>query len=98
MPSVDWLCRAVMAGLEEEAKGFPAGAVGISRAPTVYCALGDGRRTGGAGQQVMLSFFAYGETESNALANLETVVGALSSALRKVSARIAAREVDALYR
>jgi len=95
--SINWLCTALQAGLMAASPSFKAGAVGLSRMAVAYKALGSLPGQAGLGKEVMLSFWAYGDSAGVAMESLGVVVAAMESALRAVDAQIASGALDALY-
>lgn len=62
---------------------FEQGVVGTTLVPVRFLALPPRAQLG---QQLMLSFWAFGDSEADVMANLQRVVSYLSQALRRVSA------------
>jgi hypothetical protein len=80
---VAWLkdeLHLALAGLDTE---LEAGLVGTTVVPVRYLALPDDAQMG---QELMVSFWAWGETEADVMANLARVVAGLGAALRRVAA------------
>lgn len=95
--SIEWLARNIDKIVKRIKPNFSAGAIGYSRMPTVYKELGNGPGTGAKGEQIMLSFFAYGKNKHSCYENMKKVIECAHSALSKINKKIKAGEVDALY-
>lgn len=95
--SIDWLMNNIQSMASSMKPSFKAGAIGLSKSPTCYLALGDKPDTGGMGYQVTLNFFAYGEDEQACYTNLKDVLAITQKALLRVNMRIKNGEIDALY-
>lgn len=95
--SIEWLMSNLHTSIQSVRPNFRSGAIGLSRMSTVYKTLGNGPRTGAKGEQVMLSFFAYGKSDRRSYESMDRVLKCLHSALEKVNRKIAAGDVDALY-
>jgi hypothetical protein len=95
--SLDWLMNNIQSMASSMKSGFKGGAIGLSKSPTCYLALGDKPDSGGMGYQITLNFFAYGEDEQACYANLNDVLAITQKALLRVNMRIKNGEIDALY-
>ncbi|MFT5806022.1 MAG: hypothetical protein ACI9LG_000266 [Moritella dasanensis] len=95
--SLDWLMNNIQSMASSMKADFKGGAIGLSKSPTCYLALGDKPDSGGMGYQVTLNFFAYGEDEQACYANLKDVLAITQKALLRVNMRIKNGEIDALY-
>ena len=95
--SLDWLMNNIQSMAASMKPNFNAGAIGLSKSPTCYLALGDKPDTGGMGYQVSLNFFAYGEDEQACYGNLKEVLVMTQKALLRVNMRIKNGEIEALY-
>jgi len=82
---VAWLRLALHQKLSELDPKFTGGVIGTTLVPIRYLALPEGSQVG---QQLMLSFWAFGETEASLMLSLARLFKNLSRALRHVSARI----------
>jgi hypothetical protein len=82
--------HALAAGLHRELAGLAPelawGVVGTTLVPVRYLALSAGGR-GQLGEQLMISFWAWGNTEAETLCHLAQVFDSLSRALRALSER-----------
>jgi hypothetical protein len=83
------LKHALHVNLAELDQAFIWGLVGTTLIPTRYLALpeGDGQQLG---NQLMISFWAWGDSESDTMLNLGRVFTNLSRALRNLSGRASA--------
>ena len=63
---------------------FKAGAIGVSRMKTGYYGLGRKPKEAALGEQIMLSYFAYGKNEKRCYESMEKVIECLDLALKKV--------------
>lgn len=81
-----WLRSALQRGLVMLDPRFSAGIIGTTLVPIRYLALPDGAQLG---QQLMLSFWAFGNSEAAVMHALSRLFRNLSRALRSVSACIA---------
>jgi len=95
--SMEWVACNIDEIVKRIKPNFRAGAIGYSRMPTVYKELGNRPDDGAKGEQVMLSFFAYGKNERGCYENMKKVIECAHSALSKINKKIKAGEVDALY-
>jgi hypothetical protein len=82
-----WLRLALHRQLADLDPKFTTGVIGTSMVPIRYLALPDGAQLG---QQLMLSFWAFGNSEASLMRDLARLFRNLSRALRLVSARIRA--------
>ncbi len=82
-----WLRLALHRELAELDPKFTAGIIGTSLVPIRYLALPEGAQLG---QQLMLSFWSFGDSEASLMLGLSRLFRNLSRALRIVSARITA--------
>ena len=82
-----WLRSSLQRELATLDPRFNAGIVGTTLVPIRYLALPDGAQLG---QQLMLSFWAFGDSEAGVMQALSRLFRNLSRALRSVSARTAA--------
>jgi hypothetical protein len=82
-----WLRRALQRELAALDPRFGAGIIGTTLVPIRYLALPDGAQLG---QQLMLSFWAFGDSEASVMQALSRLFRNLSRALRSVSAQVAA--------
>ncbi len=96
--AVNWLFNATLKTLQQIDPKFLTAAVGLSRAKAVYLALGDGVKRGGLGDQISLSFFAYGDSRRAAHASMERLLRNVYQTLHMANARIARGEVQALFK
>ncbi len=80
-----WLRLALHQELAELDPKFTGGVIGTSLVPIRYLALPEGCQVG---QQLMLSFWAFGDSETSLMLSLARLFKNLSRALRHVSARI----------
>jgi hypothetical protein len=80
---MDALERDVHVRLNELDPGFEWGIVGTTVMRTHFLGL-PGGAGGPLGYQLMLSFWAWGDTEDETMANLDRLLGNLASALRRV--------------
>lgn len=83
---MSWLRLALHRDLSELDPKFASGIVGTTLVPIRYLALPDATQLG---QQLMLSFWAFGDSEATLMLALSRLFRNLSRALRNVSARIA---------
>jgi hypothetical protein len=81
-----WLRLALHRELAELDPKFAAGIIGTTLVPSRYLALPERAQLG---EQLMLSFWAYGDSEAKVMLGLSRLFRNLSRALRSVSARIA---------
>jgi hypothetical protein len=81
-----WLRGSVQRGLATLDPLFSAGIIGTTLVPSRYLALPSGAQLG---QQLMLSFWAYGNSEASVMQALSRLFRNLSRALRSVSAHVA---------
>jgi hypothetical protein len=82
---LSWLKAAFHAQLSRLDPKFNLGMIGTTLLPARYLALPEPEQLG---QQLMLSFWAFGETEPLAMQNLARLLRNLTQAVRGVSARI----------
>jgi hypothetical protein len=85
---IEWLKNEFHAELAALDPGFRWGVVGTTIVPARYLALASSEQLG---SQLMISFWAWGDTEPDTMLNFGRLLKNLSHALRKVSARAAAR-------
>jgi len=95
--SVDWLMESILHCVAGSKLNFRAGAIALSQNETCYLALGDKPDTGGMGQQVVISFFAYGKNDRRCYENMQQVVDHAHSCLKKVNKKIQNGELDTIY-
>jgi hypothetical protein len=95
--SIDWLIQEILHSVASTKLGFRAGAVCLSQNETCYLALGDKPDTGGMGQQVVLTFFAYGKNDHRCYESMEQVINHSLSCLKKVSRKIKDGVLDDIY-
>jgi hypothetical protein len=86
---VEALTQRVARGLSVTDPTFDRGAVGATRVPVRFTTL-PGPAARQSGQQLMLSFWAFGDDEAEAMGNLDRLFRGLSSVLGAVSAAVAA--------
>jgi hypothetical protein len=82
-PRVEALERAVHLGLAALDRDFEWGIVGTTIMRTRYVEL-PGGADGPLGYQLMLSFWAWGDTDDETMGNLDRLLGNLSEALRGI--------------
>jgi len=82
-----WLSLALHRERAELDPQLASGIIGTTLVPIRYLALPEGAQLG---QQLMLSFWAFGNSEASLMLGLSRLFKNLSHALRNVSARIAA--------
>lgn len=82
---LSWLKMAFHYQLAQIDPKYPLGMIGTTLVPVRYVALPEGAQLG---EQLMLSFWAFGATEASTMLNLGRLFKNLSQALRAVSARI----------
>jgi hypothetical protein len=82
---LSWLKTAFHYQLAHLDPKFALGMIGTTLVPVRYLALPEGAQLG---EQLMLSFWAFGETEQTTMLNLGRLFKNLTQALRTVSARI----------
>lgn len=82
---ITWLKNELHIELAEHDSAFQWGVVGTTRVPVRYLALPE---PGGQqlGSQLMISFWAWGDDESDTMQNLARVMKNLTHALRRVAA------------
>jgi hypothetical protein len=85
-----WLRLALHRELAELDPKFDSGIIGTTMIPSRYLALPEGAQLG---QQLMLSFWAFGNSEAGLMLGLSRLFKNLSHALRIVSARITAGDI-----
>ena len=95
--SIDWLKQNILESVASSKISFRAGAICLSENETCYLALGDGIETGGMGQQLVLTFFAYGKNEKRCYENMLQVIEHAQSCLIKVNKQIKSGQLDAIY-
>ncbi|WP_028866541.1 hypothetical protein [Psychromonas hadalis] len=95
--SCDWLMQSILQSVASTKLAFRGGAIGLSQNPTCYLELGDSPDTGGIGQQVVLTFFAYGKNERRCYESMQQVLWHAHSCLKKVNKKIQNGALDALY-
>jgi len=78
------LTQAVARALSRLDNGFQHGAVGVSLVPVRFLAL-PGTPAHQRGQQLLLSFWAWGDDEAQTMANLDRTLGNLGRAVAAVS-------------
>jgi hypothetical protein len=81
---VEWLKNEFHAELVLLDPDFQWGIIGTTIVPARYLALADGEQLG---SQLMISFWAWGDSEADTMRNFGRLVKNLSQALRQVSAR-----------
>ena len=96
--SIDWLIQNILESVAGTKLGFRAGAICLSPSTTCYLALGDKVDTGGMGQQVILTFFAYGKNEQRCYENIQQVISHAEHCLKKVNKKLKNGELDDIYR
>lgn len=96
--SIDWLMQNILQSVVSTKLGFRAGAICLSQSVTYYLALGDRPDTGGIGQQVVLTFFAYGKNERRCYENMQQVISHAHSCLMTVNKKIQNGDLEDLYR
>lgn len=96
--SIDWLMQNILQSVASTKPNFRAGAICLSQNETCYLALGDSPDTGGMGQQLVLTFFAYGKNERRCYDNMNQVISIAHSCLKRVNKQIQNGELDAIYR
>ena len=96
--SIDWLMQNILQSVASTKLNFPAGAICLSQNETCYLALGDTPDTGGMGQQLVLTFFAYGKNDKRCYENMAQVINHAQSCLIKVNKQIIDGELDDIYR
>jgi hypothetical protein len=84
-PRISWLKTAFHQQLAHLDPKFALGMIGTTLVPVRYLALPSEAQ---AGQQLLLGFWAYGESEDATMQNLARLFKNLTQALRAVSARI----------
>lgn len=95
--SIEWLMNQLMDSIQSINPVFRAGAIGFSRMKTIYMELGDRPRTGGKGEQLMVSFYAYGKNDRRCYESMEKIIEYTHSALERINRKIKSGEVSALY-
>jgi hypothetical protein len=95
--AIEWLMSTLMSHIMEYDDKFTKGAIGLSKSNTIFRELGTTPTNGGKGEQVMLSFFAYGASGDECLDSMEVVVSGMNHALRMTEQRICSGEVDGLF-
>lgn len=81
-----WLEAAFHQQLAPLDPAFALGMIGTTRVPVRFLAMPEGEQLG---EQLMLSFWAFGGSEASAMQNLARLFKNLTQALRAVSARVA---------
>ncbi len=84
-PDVAWLTGALHRDLSERDALFELGVIGTTRVPARYLALPPAEQLG---EQLMISFWAWGSAEADLMGNLERVIANLSASLRHVSKEV----------
>lgn len=84
---IDWLTNATAHAVGEIDPGFERGAVGATIMSVRFTAL-PGPPERQRGQQLMLSFWAWGENEPEVMANLDRTFRNMTVALRQISDEI----------
>lgn len=84
---IDWLTNATAHAVNATDPGFEWGAIGATITPVRFTAL-PGPPERQRGQQLMLSFWAWGEDEPEVMTNLDRTFSNLTVALRQVSDEI----------
>ena len=84
-PDVEWLKNALHYALNALDCELEGGVVGTTLVPVRYLALPHDEQ---AGQELMVSFWAWGATQVDLMANLDRVVTNLFAALRHVSTEL----------
>ena len=86
--SIDWLMQNILQSVASTKLGYRAGAICLSQSATCYLALGDQVDTGGMGQQVVLTFFAYGKNERRCYESMQKVIDHAHSCLKRVNKKL----------
>lgn len=79
------LTHSVARALSEEEEAFAWGVIGVTIVPVQFLEL-PGTEEDQLGAQLMLSLWAWGDTESETLANLNRALVALTTAIQRVDA------------
>lgn len=87
--SVEWLQTKLNQTLHELDATFRFGVVGTTRVPVRYLAL-PSENPGQLGQEMMISFWAFGDSEDECMRNLARVLKNLTQGLRKVDRELRA--------
>ena len=95
--SIGWLMQNLEVSIQSINPSFRSGAVGLSRAKTHYKGLTNDPKMAVKGEQVLLSLFAYGKSDSKSFESMEKVIASVHSTLNKVNKKVRLGEVDALY-
>jgi hypothetical protein len=95
--SIDWLVQNILNAVASTKTGFRAGAICVSQNATCYLELDDQPDTGGIGQQLVLTFFAYGKNERRCYENMQQVLSHALCCLKKVNKKIHNGELDEIY-
>lgn len=95
--SIDWLMQNILQSVVSTKLGFRAGAICLSQSATCYLALGDQTDTGGIGNQVVLTFFAYGKNERRCYENMQQVFSHAHRCLKDVNKKLRNGELDDIY-
>lgn len=82
-----WLTNAAAHGLRNTDPSFEWGAIGATIMPVRFTALSR-QPAGQRGQQVMLSFWAWGEDEAEVMANLDRTFRNMTAVLHDLSGQI----------
>ncbi len=82
---VSWLKTALHYQLGHLDPKFTLGTIGTTLVPVRFLALADGARDG---EQLLISFWAFGDSEASVMQSLARLFKNLSQAVRAVSARI----------
>jgi len=95
--SIDWLMQKLLESVASTKLGFKAGAICLSQSATCYLELGDGPDTGGIGNQIVLTFFAYGKNERRCYENMQQVIDHAHRCIKLVNKKIKNCELDDIY-
>ena len=95
--SIDWLTQEILKTVANSKNNFRSGAICLSQNETCYLELGDQPDTGGMGQQVVLTFFAYGKNERRCYDSMLQVINHAHNSLIKVNKKIKNGELDNIY-
>lgn len=96
--SIGWLMDTLKSVISGVNPNFRAGAIGLSRTKAIYKALGNSPTSGAMGEQLMLSFFAYGKDEQRCYQSMQRLIECVHGSIKRVSRKVEAGDVDALYR
>lgn len=86
-PQMEWLKNQLHMGLSELDPDFQDGVVGTSIVPARYLAL-DSEEDGQLGTQLMISFWAWGDSKAETMSNLGSVLQNLSKTLTKITGQL----------